>query len=137
MTVIKRGDLSGDLMNKNELRKYIEETYLVEEEKPWIKYPLYEVFRRKDNKKWFAVIMSIPKSKLGICQDGNIDIVNLKCYPDLIGELRMENGFYPAYHMNKDLWISVSVDGNVNDDKIKWLVDVSFELTGASKNKKK
>ena len=38
--------------------------------------------------------------------------------------------------MNKDLWISVSVGENVNDDKIKWLVDVSFELTGASKNKK-
>ena len=122
-------------MDRNELKNYIEETYVVEAERPWIKFPLHEVFRRKDNKKWFAVLMQIEKKKLGVNEEGSINIINLKCYPDLIGELRMENGFYPAYHMNKSLWISVSVDESVDIDKLKWLIDVSFELTESKKTK--
>ena len=34
--------------------------------------------------------------------DESIDVVNLKCDPLLIGSLRSEPGFFPAYHMNKD-----------------------------------
>ena len=30
-----------------------------------------------------------------------MDVVNLKCEPDLIPILIRESGIYPAYHMNK------------------------------------
>ena len=30
-----------------------------------------------------------------------MEIVNLKCEPDLIPNLIRESGIYPAYHMNK------------------------------------
>ena len=30
-----------------------------------------------------------------------MEIVNLKCEPDLISTLIRESGIYPAYHMNK------------------------------------
>ena len=61
--------------------------------------------------------MNIPKEKLGISSSEIIDIVNLKSDPILIGNLRNEKGIYPAYHMNKTYWISVALDGTVEDDK--------------------
>ena len=116
-------------MNRTELEKYISETYNVDPEFPWIKYPNYEVFRHSNNKKWFAAIMDIQKKKLGLQEDGVIDIANFKCDPIIIGSLLSVNGFFPAYHMNKENWITVALDGSVTDDKIKMLVDMSFELT--------
>ena len=124
-------------MNRTELTEYIADIYGAEAEYPWIKYSDYAVFRHANNKKWFAVIMDIPKSKLGLPDDEMICIMNLKCDPLLIGSLRNEKGFFPAYHMNKTNWISVALDGSVDSDKIKWLLDLSFELTARKiKNKR-
>ena len=83
------------------------------------------------------MIMDIPKSRLGLGAQDIIDVVNLKCDPLLIGSLRMEQGFYPAYHMNKENWITVALDGSVPGDKIKMLVDMSYELTMKKALKKK
>ncbi len=115
--------------------KYIAETYSADAEYLWLKNPNYAVFRHPNNRKWFAAILDIPKSKLGINQDGIVDIINLKCDPILVGSLRNEAGFFPAYHMSKASWISVALDGSADDEKIKWLLDLSFDLT-AKKSKK-
>lgn len=79
----------------------------------------------------------IPKSRLGLREDGMIDVVNLKCDPVLIGSLRSEKGIFPAYHMSKDKWISVALDGSVDDEQIKILLDMSFELTGVKIKKRR
>ena len=39
--------------------------------------------------------------------------------------------------MSKANWISVSLDGSVDDDKIKMLLDVSFDATAPKIAKKK
>lgn len=116
-------------MNRKELADYITETYSVDAEYPFLQYPDFAVFRHANNRKWFAVVMDIPKSKLGLKNDGMIAVVNLKCAPILVGSLRNENGFFPAYHMSKTNWISVALDGSVENEKIKWLLDMSFDLT--------
>lgn len=121
-------------MNREQLINYIREQYGLDEEYLWVKYPRYAVFRH--NKKWFALIMDVQKNKLGIDGDGLIDIVDLKCDPLLISSLRHENGFFPAYHMNKETWISVALDGSVAREKIVQLIDLSYEMTG-KRNKKK
>ena len=54
----------------------------------------------------------------------------------LIGTLREEPGFFPAYHMSKDSWITVALDGSVSDDKIKMLLDMSYEATALKTRKK-
>lgn len=64
--------------------------------------PNFAVFWHSNNQKWFALIMDIPRSRLGLPGDELLDVVNLKCDPLLIGSLRSEPGFFPAYHMNKD-----------------------------------
>lgn len=123
-------------VNKEQLIQFIKEHYNSTEDHPWTKYPSYTVFRHINNKKWFALIMDLKKSKLGI--DGNeiIDVVNVKCDPNLIGSLRQEKGFYPAYHMSKINWITIALDGSVEAEKIKWLLDMSYELTADKKKQK-
>ena len=124
-------------MNRNELESFIKETYNADANYPWFKYPNYEVFRHSSNQKWFALIMDVPKSKLGLQGTETLDVVNFKCAPLLIGSLREESGFFPAYHMNKDSWITVALDGSVSDEKIKMLLDMSYQATAPKIRRKK
>lgn len=93
-------------MTRSELENYIMETYSADTDFPWVKYLNYQVFRHSDSKKWFALIMDIPKNKLGLQGEDIINVVNFKCDPEMIGSLRMSDGFFPAYHMSKDSWIT-------------------------------
>lgn len=115
-------------MNRAELSGYILQKYNCAAEYPWPKYPSYAVYRHKTNQKWFAVIMEIPAEKLSL-SGKNIEIVNLKCDPLILGSLINDEGIYRAYHMSKTHWISALLDGSVEDEKLKWLVDLSFSLT--------
>ncbi len=116
-------------MDRKQIIQFISEKYSAVAEYPWLKYPDYAVFRHDSNKKWFAVIMDIPRSRLGLDGEEIIDILNVKCEPVMTGSLRGEKGFYPAYHMNKTNWITVALDGSVSGERIKQLIDMSFELT--------
>lgn len=116
-------------MDRSLLQNYIAETYGAPGELLFAKDPATCVFRHKYNRKWFAVIMEIPKMKLGLQADGNICIVNLKCDPWLIGSFRLEQGIFPAYHMSKAHWLTVALDGTVAEEKIKFLLGMSYDLT--------
>ena len=119
------------------MKEYIESTYGVSAEFPWIKYPEYMVFRHIGNRKWFALVMEVPKEKLGLKNSGMLDIVNVKCDSVLIGSLRSENGFFPAYHMNKENCITIALDNSVSDEKIMLLLDMSYELTDSKSKSRK
>ena len=54
--------------------------------------------------------MDVPKKKLGLQGEEMLEVVDFKCDPILIGTLREEPGFFPAYHMSKDNWITVALD---------------------------
>lgn len=123
-------------MNTDKLYSYIRETYGALPEYPWANDSETAVFRHKDNKKWFALVMNIPKSRLGLTQQDSIWVMNLKCEYVLISSLLSEAGFFPAYHMNKTHWITVALDGSVDEDRIKWLVAVSHDLTKAKGKKR-
>lgn len=114
---------------RKEIEKYIKENYDILQENPWEKLPNYTTFKHKHNKKWFAVIMDVPFEKLKINKSGIVDAMNLKNIPEMIGSLRKEQGILPAYHMNKEYWITVLLDGTVSKEKIYDLIDISYELT--------
>lgn len=124
-------------MNRKELEKYISETYSAAPEYPWESSPASAVFRHAANRKWFALLMDIPRSKLGMQSDDMISVVNLKCDPLMTGSVCMGKGIYPAYHMNKNYWISVALDGTVPDETVKMLLDMSFDATMPKVKKKK
>lgn len=123
-------------MKRDELEAFILEAYHADADHPWRKYPNYEVFRHSNNRKWFAIIMDIPKNKLGMKGEELLEVVNFKSDPILIGALREEPGFFPAYHMSKDNWITAALDGSVSDDKIKMLLDMSYQATAPKARKR-
>ena len=116
-------------MNRQKLTAYLTGTYSVEGEHLFAQYPSFLVFRHSGNKKWFAVIMDIPRKNLGLTGESEISVVNLKCDTRLIGSFREEPGIFPGWHMNKAHWLTVALDGTVEDEKIRFLADMSYELT--------
>ena len=86
------------------------------------------VFRNKDNKKWFGIIMYIDYSKLDD-KEGKVEVINIKLNPDKINNLVELDGFYKAYHMNKKFWISITLNDIVDDSKIIDLINESYNYT--------
>ena len=123
-------------MNREQFIQHTSDEYGMEGEYLWPKSPLLCVFRHSRNRKWFAIVMDVPKNKLGLAGTDALDVVNLKCDPLLIGSLRKEPGIFPAYHMSKANWISVALDGSVPDEQIKMLLGMSYDAT-APKAKRK
>jgi predicted DNA-binding protein (MmcQ/YjbR family) len=55
--------------------------------------------------------------------------VNLKCDPELAHEFRaMYAAVRPGYHQNKRHWNTVELDGSIEDDELREMVDHSYEL---------
>ena len=116
-------------MNREEAEKWIAETYHVGAEYLWPRYPGYCVFRRADNQKWFALLLDVPKEKLGLSGEGVVNLLNVKCDPIQLGSFLSEPGILPAYHMNKSNWLSIVLDGETEEERCKLLLDLSFRLT--------
>ena len=94
----------------------------------WSRTPDCGVLRCSENDKWYAIVMDVDGSKLGKPELGKVDIVNVKCSPLMTGSLLAVKGIFPAYHMNKESWISVLLDGSVDMEQIKSLLEMSHEL---------
>lgn len=75
-------------MTRDELQRYIFDHYSTEPDYPWPGAPNHAVFRHGGNRKWFALVLDVPRNKLGLPGTQMIDVVNLKCDPILIGSLR-------------------------------------------------
>lgn len=111
---------------KQRIMAYMIETYGSEPEQLWAKYPEDVVFRHSASQKWYAIIMGITWDKIGVKKDAEVDILNVKCGPLMIGSLLDEDGFFPAYHMNKSNWISIVLNDSVPDEKIYSLLELSY-----------
>lgn len=122
-------------MTRRELIEYIFDEYSVEPDYPFPRDDVSCVFRHTDNRKWFGIVMTVPYRTVGIHRDGNTDILNIKCDPIMMGFLRGKPGFCPAYHMNKDKWITILLDGSAKRDDITALLAMSYRMTAARPGK--
>jgi len=114
-------------LQQSRIMRRIEDRYGSEPEHLWAKYPDYAVFRHSATQKWFAVFLNVPGNKLGLSGEAVMPVLDIKCSPLMIGSLLSEPGFLPAYHMNKNTWISVLLDESVPDDKISSLLEFSYD----------
>lgn len=114
-------------MGKQELLEWVKRQYGTEPDYPWADDNA--VLRHRENRKWYGLVMEVERGKLGMPGAGAVCALNVKCEPVLIGSLRERPGFHPAYHMNKDKWITVRLDGSVAAEEIRNLVDLSYRLT--------
>ena len=111
---------------------YIGEKYLVKPEYPWERDNTSAVFRHKDNRKWFALVMNVSGSKAGLESDEVIPVLNLKIEDPVFHDLLIkQKGIIPAYHMNKRSWITVRLNGDVPEKNVFDLIDESYLATAS------
>lgn len=109
--------------------QYAKEKYNDNPEYLWEKFPRNAVLRRKDNKKWYAAILTAKKCKIGISEGNEIaEIIDLRAEPEKIEKLIDKKSIYPGYHMNKKHWITIPLDGSMNFGQICKLIDTSYKL---------
>lgn len=116
-------------MNFNIIFEFSEKNFDSKPEYLWRKSPDTAVLRNNKNKKWYAIVMKVAKKKLGIDEVGNTQVLNLKLDPIMISSLINKEGFYPAYHMNKEHWVSIDLNSKkLIDNEVLSLIRLSFEI---------
>ena len=113
----------------NRITNLIKEKYGDEPEFEWEKFPGYATFRNPNSKKWYGIIMNIDKSKLEERSFGEVEIIDIKLEPQKIEKLLQQEGFYPAYHMNKKNWITIILDNTISDEDLIKLIEESYSYT--------
>ncbi len=121
---------------REEVLSLAQDRYGTEPEYLFAKYPGFAVLRHP-NKKWYGVVMDLPRQKLGLPGEGMVDALNVKCDPCMSGSLRLQPGILPGYHMNKERWITIVLDGTVDLAQIEILLDISYDMVGAKTHKEK
>ena len=143
---------------RDEIERFVESKYGSKPEHLWEKYPEYEVFRHMPEGnakgKWFLLIANVTRSQLDVVsasdgtdivagdasndssdnrsegfRDEMIYIADVKCDPDRIDELVRKKGYARAYHMNKQQWMAVMLDGSVPLENVESRIEGSFLLT--------
>ena len=109
--------------------QYAAERFGTEPEYPWAKFPRGAVLRRSDNRKWYGLVIDVRRDRLGLTGEELVDVLDFKCDPRMLGSVRAQAGFLPAYHMNKDNWVTVLLCGPTPKETVFRLIDLSYGLT--------
>ncbi len=117
------------MISRAEVLEYVNEKYGIAPDYPWMRTPNYAVLRHLHNRKWFGAIVDVTADKLGLDGVKLVDALNLKCDPLLAGALRGQPGILPAYHMNKEHWITILLDSDILKETVYQLIDTSYALT--------
>lgn len=120
------------LEESNCMARYIKEKYGIEPEFLWKKYPGFGVFRNKKNNKWFALIANVDKSKL-MDSKGETEIINVKIDERKLDDYLKQKGIYKAYHMNNKKWISIILDGTLEEKVIEDFIEKSYNIVNQKK----
>lgn len=110
------------------LIQYAGEKYGSEPEFLWEKFSDNAVLRRKDTEKWFAVLLTVSRRKLGLDYDETVEIIDLRMQAENIPALVDGKKFFPGWHMNKKHWFTIILDGSVSFEEICKRIDESYNL---------
>lgn len=114
--------------NAGKIIRYINEQYQNQPEYLWQKFPENAVIRRTDNRKWYAVLLRVEKSKIGQTGNEKTEILNLKAPPETIKQLVDGKKYFPAWHMNKKHWITLCLESAIDWPEIAARIDESYHL---------
>lgn len=112
----------------NRITQLIIDKYGDKPEFAWESSPGHGIFRNSNSQKWYALIMYINQKKLGIGND-DIEVVNVKLDEKKIPSLIEQSGIFPAYHMSKKSWVTITLDDTLDDTKIMKYIDESYAYT--------
>lgn len=131
LTDIRDKCFEKDIFKSEQAKKiieYVKAKYGDELEYLWEKFPNNAIWRRKDNKKWYGVLLVLSKRKLGIDSDDIVDIIDLRIEPDLIKDVIDRKRYFEGYHMNKKNWFTICLDNSVPTEIIFDYLDKSYGI---------
>ncbi len=108
--------------------EYVRERYGDEPEFLWEKFSDNAVWRRRDNRKWYGLILTIPRSKLGLISDEIVEVIDLRIKPEKTPQTVDNMRYFPGWHMNKKSWYTIILDGSVPTEEIFRRIDESYIL---------
>lgn len=112
-----------------EIVEYVRDRYGDELEFLWERFPKDAVWRNQKSRKWYGLMMTISRRKLGFDTDEEVEIIDLRFLKNEARDFAASNeGILPGYHMNKNNWITIVLDGSVETGKILELLDQSYEI---------
>ena len=103
----------------------------------WQKFPDNAIFRRQDNRKWYAALLTVAAGKLGLDSDGKvasndkIEIIDLRATAQEVQALVDGKTYLPGYHMNKKTWYTICLNGSVPTEELLARLDASYQLAAA------
>ena len=74
--------------------EYVFTQYGTKPEYLWKTHPDYAVLRHADNRKWYAIVMNVEKSSLGLSGAGKLPVINVKCSPEMLSYFYLNQAFY-------------------------------------------
>lgn len=104
-------------MNVEELRDYCMSLKGVQENMPWTE-PQYSMLATFTvGGKWFCLL------------DMDKKFIDVKCNPEKVEEMQAKyKGAFPAWHMNKEHWLGVTLESDIPDSVIKELLLDGYNL---------
>ncbi|MBD5454984.1 MAG: hypothetical protein HDR23_00635 [Lachnospiraceae bacterium] len=111
-----------------ELIEYVRNKYHDELEFLWAKSPNNAVWRRKDTGKWYAVVLTVSKEKLGLPENEIVEIIDLRLQPELMEKIVDNERYFPGWHMNKKSWYTIILDTTVSTEEICKKINASYQL---------
>ncbi|UIF28885.1 MmcQ/YjbR family DNA-binding protein [Levilactobacillus brevis] len=115
------------MATRQEIFGYIANNYAASPVYTFKKFPHYATFKTPSGK-WFALVMNVPQNKLGLSGTTETDVIDVKVDPELASILRQKPGYLPAYHMNKEHWLTVVLNDQTDPQTLKQLIDDSYNL---------
>lgn len=123
-------------MSRESFLEYCKERFGTSPDYPFEDNADAAVLRHGDNRKWYALLIRVPRRKFGLDDGGTADVVNLKLPAEMFGSFGKADGVYPAYHMNKLHWVSVLL-ADASDETVRFLTNASYEATKSRKGLKR
>lgn len=110
--------------------RYITDKYGDELEFLWDKFSDNAIWRRADNRKWYALLVTATKDKIGLPSNERAEMIDVRGDAE-----KLADGvkIFKGYHMNKKSWITIVLDGSVPLDDIYKLIDDSYLISAKKK----
>ena len=73
--------------------------------------------------------MSVKENRVGGETDKEIMVIDLSYYKGETENIIDNKNIWSGYHMNKKSWITIKLDGSVDNDLIYKYIDISYEIS--------
>ena len=108
--------------------EYVRDKYGDELEFLWEKLSTTAIWRRQDTQKWYGLVFTIDKKKLGFDDHEIVEAIDLRLSPEQMAQTVDGKRYFPGWHMNKKTWYTMLLDGSVPTKELYQRIDESYRL---------